>query len=110
MKVLRIFFALVLVVMIGLTTWASMEKSMTYGYSYLLNERWGVATLADATFGFLTFYTWVFYKERSNLSRAVWLALILFFGNIAMAIYALNELRKLPLNSGVSDFLVARRA
>jgi hypothetical protein len=108
MKPLRIFFILVLILMVGLTTWASLEKSMTWGYSYLLSERWGIATLGDAACGFLTFYAWVFYKEKSSLSRIVWFGLIMFFGNIMMSIYALNQIRKLPANAGVEEFLLNR--
>jgi hypothetical protein len=108
MKFLRIFFSLVLILMIGLTTWASLEKSMTFGYSYLFNERWGIATLADAACGFLTFYAWVFYKESSALSRVVWFGLIMFFGNIAMSIYALNQIRKLPADAGIEGLLLRK--
>jgi hypothetical protein len=110
MRGLKIFFSVVLLFMVAITTWASLEKGMTWGYSYLFSERWGIATLADAACGFLTFYTWVFYKERSLLSRLVWLVLILFFGNIAMSIYALNQLRKLPPTAGAREFLLHRSA
>jgi hypothetical protein len=109
MKSLRMFFCAILILMITLTAWASLEKSMTYGYSYLFSERWGIATLADAACGFLTFYAWVFYKESSALSRIVWFALIMFFGNIAMSIYALNQLRKLPDNAGIEGFLLKQK-
>ena len=104
----RIFPWVVLVAMIGVTTWASLEKSVGVGFEYLFAERWGIATLFDAYFGFLTFYAWVYYKESSVASRLGWLVAILIFGNIAMAIYLLVELRRLPSGAGFETFLIRR--
>jgi len=59
------------------------------------NPRVSRATLADAYFGFLTFYAWVFYRETSPVSRSVWLLLILLLGNIAMSIYMLIALGRM---------------
>lgn len=100
---------LVLVAMIAVTTWASLEKSLAEGFRILFAERWGIATLFDAYFGFLTFYAWVYYKERSARARFLWLAVILFFGNIAMAIYLIRELRRLPPGASFENLLVRRR-
>lgn len=104
----RYFPILVLVAMIGVTTWASVEKPLSEGFRLMLAERWGVATLFDAYFGFLTFYAWVFYKERSAFARIGWLAAILFFGNIAMALYLLRELRRLPRGADFATLLLRR--
>jgi hypothetical protein len=95
--------------MIAVTTWASVEKPISQGFKDLFSERWGVATLFDAYFAFLTFYAWVHYKERSNVARFVWLVSILGFGNIAMAIYMLKELRALPKGASVEEFLLKRK-
>jgi hypothetical protein len=103
---LQIFALVVLVAMIGVTTWASLEKPLSEGFRLMFAERWGVATLFDAYFGFLTFYAWVLYKERSLTARALWLGAILFFGNIAMAIYLLNLIRKLPPGATLETFLL----
>jgi hypothetical protein len=100
-----IFPILVLVAMIGVTTWAGVEKPIGEGFRLLLAERWGIATLFDAYFGFLTFYAWVFYKDRSVVARVGWLAAILAFGNIAMAIYLIREIRRLPPGAGFADLL-----
>jgi hypothetical protein len=56
---------------------------------------WTIATLADAYCGFLTFYAWVFYKERRWGSRAGWFAAIMLLGNFAMAVYVLLQLARL---------------
>jgi membrane-associated phospholipid phosphatase len=106
---LKAFFVLVLVAMIGVTTWASMDRSV-FDAGNLLDDPWGVATLLDAYFGFLTFYVWLFYKEPRWAARLVWLALILGLGNIAMAVYALIQLFRLPPGATVEDLLLRRPA
>jgi hypothetical protein len=107
MKALRVFFSVVLIAMIAVTTWAELEKGVIWGFGYLFAERWGIATLADAYCGFCTFSCWVFYKEKSWPARAIWFVLILLFGNIAMSSYALIQLRRLPKGAGVKEFLLA---
>lgn len=94
--------------MIAVTTWASLEKSVVLGFQLVSAERWGIATLFDAYFGFLFFYLWVHYRENSGLARASWLVAILLFGNIAMAIYLLNAIRQLPENAGMAALLAKR--
>jgi cell shape-determining protein MreD len=55
-------------------------------------DYWFRATLLDAYFGFITFYVWVAYKERTNFARAAWLLAILLLGNFAMSAYVLRQL------------------
>lgn len=69
---------------------------------------WLVATLVDAYYAFLWFWLWVAYKETSNLSRGLWLVLILLLGNMAMAAYMLIQLWRLPPNPTAKDLLLRR--
>lgn len=105
---LRILFALVLVSMIAVTTWAGSERNLFEAGGELLRNPWGVATLFDAYFGFLTFYVWVAYKERTMLARAIWFVLIMALGNIAMAVYVLLQLFRMPANGSVVQLLLRR--
>ncbi len=91
---LIVLFSLILIAMLAVTTWASLYENVLVGGAKLLAEPWGVATLFDAYFGFLTFWLWVCFKEHNNLYRSLWFILIMFFGNIAMAIYVLMEIRR----------------
>lgn len=84
-------FALILMLMIAVTTWASLDRAV-WKAGYLFHEPWFVATFADAYCGFLTFYVWVAYKEHSSIARIVWFVLIMCLGNIAMATYMLLQL------------------
>jgi hypothetical protein len=64
-----------------------------------------VATLWDAYFGFITFWVWVAYKERTVWARVSWLVLILALGNIAMSFYVLIQLFRLKPDQPVEAAL-----
>lgn len=104
---LIIFFSLMLISIISVTTWASLEQNVLLGFQYLFNSRWGIATLFDTYFGFLTIYLWIAYKEVSWGRRLLWLILVLNLGSIAFSFYILNELRK--LKGGSLDLLLTRK-
>jgi hypothetical protein len=95
--VLKFLFGSILVAMLFVTVQASLHQPV-WEWTGLVREPdrwWTIATLADAYFGFLTFYAWVFYKERSIAARAAWFAGIMLLGNFAMATYALLQLARL---------------
>jgi hypothetical protein len=101
-----------LATLIGVSIWATGHISISPVIDELLtypgvgNNPWFVATLFDAYFGFLWFWAWVAYKERSWLSRALWLLLILGLGNIAIATYMLIQLHRLPAGAKIEDLLL----
>ena len=100
-------FSVILIAMIAVTTLASIERSMFDAGRELLPDRWFQATLCDAYFGFLTFFVWVAYKERAAWKRLLWFILIMCLGNIAMAIYMLIQLVKLPPHAPLSTLLLS---
>lgn len=94
---LKLLFGSILLVMLWVTVQASLQQSVL-DWGGLFNEPdrwWTIATLADAYCGFLTFYAWVFYKERSALARTGWFVAIMLLGNFAMATYVLLALSRL---------------
>lgn len=95
-KFLFAFFYAVLAAMIAVTVTASLERGVFTALADLWSDAWFRATLADAYFGFLTFYCWVAYREEGWIGRIVWLLAILCLGNIAMSVYALACLWGLP--------------
>lgn len=107
-KPLKILFTSILALMIGVTTWASLQSNVIVGFEELFATRWGIATLADAYCGFLTFYAWVFYKEKTTLARGVWFVAIMVFGNIAMAFYVLRVLVQAGSGVRAEDILLRR--
>lgn len=106
--ILRVFFIMVLVSMLSVTLWASLQGALWKVPREVATHPWFIATLFDAYWGFLTFYCWVFYLERSSLSRVLWLVAILLLGNIAMAVYALIRLFRLPVDATMETFLLKR--
>lgn len=105
---LRVFFIVVLVSMLGVTIWASTQGALWKVPREVATHPWFIATLFDAYWGFLTFYCWVFYLERSLLARVLWLVAILLLGNIAMAVYALIRLIRLPADATMETLLMKR--
>lgn len=106
---LRILFAIVLLSMLAVTSWASMECALWKMPREVATHPWFIATLFDTYWAFLTFYCWVAYKEVSWIPRIAWLLGILLLGNIAMAVYMLIELFKLPLNGTIEALLLRRK-
>jgi hypothetical protein len=106
---LQILFGVILVAMICVTSWASLRVPL-WNAGPDVSDPWSVATLFDAYAGFLTFYVWVVYKERTAAARVVWFVLIMALGNIAMALYVLRELSRLPDDAPFEGLLLRRRA
>jgi predicted permease len=106
---LRAFFVVVIASMLAVTSWASLQCPLFGVPRAVATHPWFIATLFDTYFAFLTFYVWLAYKETSNLARVLWLLAILLLGNIAMAIYLLRELFRLPVNATMEDLLLRRK-
>ena len=104
---LQLLFTLILIGMIWVTVRASLDRSV-FDAGEVIEDPWGLATLFDAYFGFITFYAWVAYREATALARGVWFVLIMALGNIAMAVYMLLLLRRLPADAAPSDILLRR--
>lgn len=93
-------------VMIGITTYASLDRSILNVRPALLSDPWFLATLCDAYCGFLIFYVWVAYKERTLPRRVVWFVLMMALGNIAAAVYLLKEVWSLPSHAKLPEILL----
>ena len=107
-RALQCFFLAVLAVMTWVTVRASLHESVLSAGGPLLANPWGLATLFDAYFAFLTFYLWLAYKERRWSRRVLWLASILLLGNFAMAVYVLRELARLRGSDSMATLLTRR--
>ncbi len=92
--------------MLGVTTWASNIVALWRTPAEVIGHPWFIATLFDTYFAFITFWLWVAYKERSWISRFLWLIAILVLGNIAMAHYMLIQLFRLPRDASLDQLLL----
>jgi predicted permease len=106
---LRIVFSLVLVSMLCVTTWASLQLPLWKMPHAVVAHPWFIATLFDTYFGFLTFFVWLAYKETSNVACVLWLLAILLLGNIAMSGYMLIILFRLPANATIEQVLLHQK-
>ncbi len=105
---LRLLFLLILVAMLGVTGWASSQVALWQIPQEVLGHPWFIATLFDAYFGFLTFWLWVAYQQRTWTARLSWLVAILLLGNIAMAVYVLIRLFQLPKDASWEQLLLRK--
>jgi predicted permease len=105
---LKVIFVLVLLSMIAVTTVASLDRGVFDAASDLWSDPWFRATLADAYFGFLAVYLWIAYKERGWLRKVWWFVLLVLLGNIAIAIYLLIQLYRLPAGASMEDLLLRK--
>ena len=106
---LKLLFGAILVVMLYVTVAAALERGLFEAGGDLWPDPWFRATLVDAYCGFLTFYAWVFYRERTWAGRGLWLVAILALGNIAMSVYVLARLFRLPPDAGAEQLLLRPR-
>lgn len=109
-RLLQLFFGTILAAMLVVTVRASLQQSLWDAWPGFAANPWSIATLADAYFGFLTFFVWVAWRERGSVSRTVWFFLIMLLGNIAMSVYVLIQLQRLAPGEPVSSILGRRAA
>jgi hypothetical protein len=105
-----LLFGFILVSLAGYTSWASTQQAVWdwQGLVTAPDRWWTIATLVDAYYGFITFYVWVYYKERRAVARLGWFAGIMLLGNMAMAVYVLRELKRLGPDEPLSALLLRR--
>jgi hypothetical protein len=107
---LKFLFSGIFVFMIAMTIHTGLTVSIWAAWPGFAANPWAIATLYDAYFGFITFYVWVVYKERSVGARVLWFLLIMGLGNIAMSFYVLFQLLRLKPEERAGSILVRRLA
>lgn len=105
---LRGLFIVVLASMLWVTSWASLQCPLFGIPREVYSHPWFIATLFDAYWGFITFFVWVCYQQRSWLARGAWFVAIMLLGNLAMAAYCLAQLFRTPVDGKVADLLTRR--
>lgn len=106
---LRALFVLILVSMLGTTSWASLDTPLFQIPHTVVSHPWFIATLLDAYWAFISFYVWVAWKEQAAGARVLWFLAIVALGNIAMSAYMLRELFRLRGQDGLAELFTRRR-
>jgi len=107
--VLKLLFGFIFVFMVAMTVRTSLHVSLWSAMPAFAASPWSMATLYDAYFGFLTFFCWLAWRERSLALKVVWFLLVMTLGNIAMSAYVLWQLFGLKKEQGV-DALFQQKA
>jgi len=107
---LRLLFCGIFLILLSYTLFAAGHQPLLQwgGLTSEPDHYWTTATLLDAYFGFLTFYTWVYYKEMRWSRRIGWFVAIMLLGNIAMSAYVLLQLWRLAPEQSAAGMLSAR--
>ena len=108
LHILKALFALIFVGMLSLVITASIDQNMFEAVGNIWPNWWFRATLADAYFGFLTFFVWVAYKELHLWRKLIWFTSIMLLGNLAISGYMLLELFKLQEQDNFETLLTRR--
>jgi len=109
-SLLKLLFGGIFVFMVVMTIRTGLSVSLSAAWPSYKANPWAMATFYDAYFGFVTFYAWVFYKERSVWARTLWFLLIMGLGNIAMSFYVLIQLFRLRPDEPATMILRRRAA
>ncbi len=109
MGILKTVSWAILLGMAGLTVAAGAERGLFDAGAALWPDAWFRATLADAYFGFLIAYCWIFYREASWGRRGLWFVLVMTLGTMAVSVYLLIRLYRLPPGGSAEDLLLRAR-
>jgi hypothetical protein len=107
---LKVLFGFIFVFMVVMTMRTSLQVSLWSAIRSFAASPWSMATLYDAYFGFITFFCWVAWRERSLGIKALWFVLIMALGNIAMSLYVLIQLFALRADESASALFTKKTA
>lgn len=103
---LKILFSAVLLFMCYEVISTSLESNLFEEWHFLGGIPWMRATLFDFYANVLVIFIWIAYKERSIISKIIWLILLVCLGSIASCIYVLIQLFRLKKDESLKEFFV----
>jgi len=99
---LKFLFGFIFVFMVVMTVRTSLQVSLWSALGSFAANPWAMATLYDAYAGFITFFVWLAWRERTLGVKMIWFVLIMALGNIAMSLYVLIQLFGLKSDESAS--------
>ncbi len=87
--------------MIAILGLLAMTGVLIYGFTVgdfgidggeIMRNPWGIVSLVDLYTGFVLFSAWIVYREKSFVSTAVWVVLMMVLGFFTASLYALIAL------------------
>jgi hypothetical protein len=107
---LKLLFGFIFVFMTVMTVRTSLQQNLWEARTAYAANPWAMATLYDAYCGFITFFCWLAWRERSAAAKVVWFVLVMGLGNIAMSLYVLIQVFQLKQEEGVSGLFRQKTA
>ncbi len=107
---LKLLFGCVFVFMTVMTVRTSLQVSLWSAWHSYATSPWSMATLYDAYCGFITFFCWVAWRERSLALKILWFVLIMVLGNIPTSLYVLIQLFGLKSEESASALFQRKAA
>lgn len=90
-RLLVAYALVVLVAMTWVTTFATYAQGdVMLGFREVAAMPWGLATLFDAYFAFVSFFLYILWRERSTVAKVIWFVLLMGLGNFAIVFYGLG--------------------
>jgi len=86
-RIAKIISALGVVVMGAAILYALIAGDFSTEGNIILSMPWGIVSLVDLYTGFTLFAMWIVYRERSLLTAAIWIVLLLTLGFFTGALY-----------------------
>jgi hypothetical protein len=96
--------------MVAITIRTSLQQNLWSALPAFAASPWSMATLYDAYFGFITFFCWLAWREKSLGVKLLWFVFIMVAGNIAMSMYVLIQLFGLKSEEPVSRLFQQKAA
>ncbi len=90
MKNVRLFAWIGAVVMAAMIVFSLLTGDFAAEGSVLMGMVWGQMSLVDLYVGFLLFYLWIWYREKSPVSKLLWFIVLMTTGSLATALYILT--------------------
>jgi hypothetical protein len=122
-RLITLYFILVLIAMTWVSWYACTTPSVSSlsdysgkalnvigGYVTVCKEPWGLATMFDAYFGFITFWFYVAWRENKLSVKFLWWIALMLLGNFAIAGYILLCLFQRPNETDISKIFFTKKS
>ncbi len=83
-----------LITLLWVIVWASMESNVFIGIQQLISIRWGLATLVDIYIALTFIGVWIGVMENSVIKGVAWTLTLYILGNIATLVYFIYRATK----------------
>ncbi|MBP9853947.1 MAG: DUF1475 family protein [Candidatus Omnitrophica bacterium] len=107
-NILKLLFGSMALFMLYLVIVTSMKSDLFHLPSEVVNEPWFQTTLVDFYFLVTILSVWVIYKEKTVLTRILWILAFICLGSIGASLYVLVQFMRLKDGEGLEQVLLRK--